>query len=96
MSGSTLSERVTLTNRYGLHARPAALFVETCNAFTCEVSVVKEGIEVNGKNILDIMMLGAEPGSELELRTNGPDAKEAMAKLLDLVRNNFGESREED
>jgi phosphocarrier protein len=96
MSGETLSERVTLTNRYGLHARPAALFVETCNAFQCEVTVVKEGIEVNGKNILDIMMLGAEPGCELELRTSGPDAKAAMERLLELIRKDFGETHDAD
>ncbi|MBN2714159.1 MAG: HPr family phosphocarrier protein [Planctomycetes bacterium] len=89
---NTVSETVTLTNRYGLHARPAALFVELCNRFSSEVEVCKDGMQVNGKNILDIMMLGAEPGSNLTLNANGSDAEEAVKQLVELVKSNFGET----
>ena len=91
MSKPDITRTVTLTNQYGLHARPAALFVELCNRFESEVSVSKDGVAVNGKNILDIMMLGAEPGSSLILELTGSDAKEAGDALVKLVESNFGE-----
>jgi len=89
---STVQRTVTLTNRYGLHARPAALFVELCNRFQCEVLVNKDGQSVSGKNILDIMTLGAEPGCELGLTLTGPDAEPAAQALVELVENRCGET----
>ena len=92
MPDGPLRRRVKLTNRYGLHARPAALFVETCSRYTCEVLVRKGDQEVSGKNILAIMTLGAEPGSELDLSFTGLDAEEAAQAVVALVANNFGET----
>jgi phosphocarrier protein len=82
---------LTITNANGLHARPARLFVETCNRFTCDVLIIRDGQEVNGKSIMGIMMLGAECGAELTIRTNGPDAQEAADALTSLVEDKFGE-----
>jgi phosphocarrier protein len=83
---------VTLTNEYGLHARPATLFVETCNRFSADVLVVKGDQEVNGKSIMGIMMLGAEKGTSLTLRASGEDADEAIEALASLVEDGFGEN----
>ena len=86
-----VSFSIKLGNRYGLHARPAALFVQKCNEFRSEVFVLKGDMEVNGKNILDIMMLGAGTGTELFIRIAGPDAEDAAEALRALVLGNFGE-----
>ncbi|MHC4871196.1 MAG: HPr family phosphocarrier protein [Planctomycetota bacterium] len=86
-----LSKTVKLINQYGLHARPATVFVETSNRFICDILVIKEGVEVNGKSIMGIMMLGAECGSTLEIKTIGEDAEEAVNTLAELVESGFGE-----
>jgi phosphocarrier protein len=86
-----IERKVTLINKYGLHARPATLFVEKSNSFTCDVLVVKDQVEVNGKSIMGIMMLGAEVGTELTIKTNGDDAEEAAGALVELVESGFGE-----
>lgn len=83
---------VALKNRYGLHARPAALFVQLCNRFTSGVTVYYNSMKVSGKNILDIMTLGAEPGATLKIEIDGPDAEQAAADIRDLVDRNFGEA----
>ena len=92
MAESSVTRSVVLNNKYGLHARPAAQFVELCNRFESEVLVRKDDQEVNGKNILDIMTLGAEPGSRLDLAFNGPDAQAAAQALVELVESKFGEA----
>ncbi len=92
MGQNELKKKLQLNNRYGLHARPAALFVELCNRFNSEIHVSKDGTQVNGKNILDIMMLGAEPGSELEIIASGEDAKNALEEITKLIESNFGET----
>jgi len=86
-----LTRRLRIANRYGLHARPAALFVETCNRFSCRIQVLFSGAEANGKNILDIMTLGAGPGTDLEVTASGEDAAAALEALAALVAANFGE-----
>ena len=91
MTQTTVTRRVTLTNDYGLHARPAALFVETCNRFQSEVEVHLDENQVSGKNILNIMTLGAGPGAELELVVTGSDAEQAAAALVELVEGKVGE-----
>jgi phosphocarrier protein HPr len=92
MSGAPPAERVVrIRNRQGLHARPAAEFVKCAARFSAEIAVRKEELEVNGKSILGMMMLAAEPGSELRIRAHGPDADAAVAALAALVDNRFGE-----
>jgi len=83
---------VTIRNRYGLHARPAAEFVKLSSKFTSDISVEKDGLEVNGKSIMGVMMLAAECGSKLKIRAIGEDAVEAVEALAILVRGQFGET----
>ncbi len=83
--------RVKISNRLGLHARPAAEFVKLASRFDAEVWVEKEGLEVNGKSIMGVMMLAAEAGSEIRIRAAGTDAGAAVAALSDLVHRGFDE-----
>jgi phosphocarrier protein HPr len=82
---------VPIVNSLGLHARPAAEFVKTSARFTANVVVRKDSLEVNGKSIMGMMMLAAERGSELYIRTEGDDAEAALAALIALVAAGFGE-----
>ena len=79
--------RVTLTNRHGLHARPAHLFVQTANAYAAELRVGRTDAEerVDGKSIMGMMMLAAECGAELELCARGPDAEAQLRALKELL-----------
>jgi phosphocarrier protein len=83
--------RVTVPNKYGLHARPAAELVKLANRFRADVWVGKEGLEVNGKSIMGVLMLAAERGSSLTLRASGDDAEDAVSALESLVAAGFGE-----
>jgi phosphocarrier protein len=85
------STQVTILNKYGLHARPAAEFVKLANKFQAEVWVAKDQVEVNGKSIMGVMMLAAERGSAVDIRANGDDAEAAVAALAKLVADRFGE-----
>lgn len=82
---------LVVQNKYGLHARPAAEFVKAAGRFESDVQVRKEDLEVNGKSIMGMMMLAAEQGAEIVIRTEGPDAEEAMETLCGLVDGRFGE-----
>ena len=83
---------VTLTNRHGLHARPASLWVQTANAFASQLRVGRGGDErVDVKSIMGMMMLAAENGSVLELVAEGPDCEAQIRALLELVASRFGE-----
>lgn len=83
--------QVPIVNQLGLHARPAAEFVKVAGRFRSSVTVSKDGMEVNGKSIMGMMMLAAEKGSSLSLRVEGDDAVEAMAALEALIAAGFGE-----
>ncbi len=82
---------VTVRNRQGLHARPAAEFVKLASTFECEIFVEKDELEVNGKSIMGVMMLAAEPGTTLAIRADGEDSEEAVEALVALVEDGFGE-----
>ena len=82
---------LTIRNKVGLHARPAALFVRTAGKFKSKVSAVKDGREVNAKSILSVLTLGAEQGAVVTIRAEGEDEVEAVEALQELVENNFGE-----
>jgi phosphocarrier protein len=89
----TQAERtVKIENRYGLHARPAAEFVKLSSRFSAKVTVEKDGLEVNGKSIMGVMMLAAECGSSLTITAVGEDATDAVNALASLVEKRFGES----
>lgn len=86
--------RVKIVNRLGLHARPAAHFVRLSGRFDADIYVVRDGVEVNGKSIMGVMMLAAEEGAALTIRAEGEDAEEAVSALADLVGRGFDEDDE--
>jgi phosphocarrier protein HPr len=81
----------TIRNRLGLHARAAALLVKAANRFTAEVTIEKDGVEVNGKSIMGILMLAATKGSKITLKVDGKDAVQAIQTLSKLIVERFGE-----
>ena len=88
---------VTLTNRYGLHMRPAKRVMEVANGFPCDVDLVANGQEVDAKSILGIIGLGAECGDEVTVRARGPqatEAAEALGELLSSLPELHGEPRD--
>jgi len=82
---------VEIVNRTGMHARPASEFVKLAGRFAAQVWVEKDGIRVNGKSIMGVLMLAAEQGSSLRIEAEGPDADEALAALSGLVGRGFEE-----
>ena len=82
---------VTVVNKNGVHARPAAEIVKTAGRFASDVTIVRDDLEVNGKSIMGVMMLAAECGSSLFIKADGADAEAAMAALLALVADGFHE-----
>jgi len=83
--------RVSIRNRLGLHARPAMSFVDTANSFESDVTVHKGSQVVDGKSIMQVMMLAATQGTELEICAKGADADKAIKALCDLVNQGFDE-----
>lgn len=90
-NGSELSRDFLVSNKLGIHARPAALFVKTANRFACEIFVEKDGEKVNGKSIMGLMMLAAGPGCKLTVRATGQDASQALTELEILIKRKFDE-----
>jgi len=82
----------TLINPSGLHARPAAQFVQTAGRFKgTSVKIIKESREIDAKSVIGIMSLGAKKGTVLTVRAEGPDETEAVKTLVDLIASGFGE-----
>jgi len=90
-SAQKAEKEVTILNRLGLHARPAALFVKVASRFRAEVWVRKENEEVNGKSIMGLMMLAAGQGSKLQIRCEGPDAERALEEVEALIKEKCNE-----
>ena len=86
-----IEKKMIIKNKQGLHARPAALFVQMANKFTSEIIVQKGKQQVNGKSIMGIMMLAAARGSHIIIKANGDDAKEAVAELESLLSGRIDE-----
>lgn len=92
MTDGTEKEAVVqIVNRAGLHARPAALLVRTAGAFKSTIHVEKEGLQVNCKSIMGVLMLAAEQGSSLRFTAVGDDADDALHALTELVNGGFEE-----
>lgn len=87
----TKTATVTIDNRLGLHARPAMLFVQTASKWKADISVrrVQQDELVDGKSIMQMMMLAATQGTEIEIRAVGDDADDALRELVDLVKSKF-------
>ncbi len=88
---ASMTKEFLVSNKLGIHARPAALFVKTANRFQCDVFVEKDGEKVNGKSIMGLMMLAAGPGSKLTVHASGPDASKALAEIEALIKRKFDE-----
>jgi phosphocarrier protein len=89
--GEFFTKDLTVVNKLGIHARPAAMFVKTANRFASEIFVEKDGEKINGKSIMGLMMLALGPGSKLTLHVRGADALAAIAELEALVQRKFDE-----
>lgn len=87
----SLSKELTVVNKLGIHARPAAMFVKTANRFACDIFVEKDGEKVNGKSIMGLMMLAAGPGSKLQVHAEGQDASAAINEIEELLKRKFDE-----
>jgi len=85
-----LVEEFTVNNKVGLHARPAANFVQTASKFKSKITVIKDGKEVDAKSIIGILSLGVEKGANIKVKTEGEDEKDAIAAIRSLIENNFG------
>jgi phosphocarrier protein HPr len=92
MGGPVIEREATIVNQEGLHARPAAKIVRLASQFESDIELVKDGLDVNGKSIMGVMMLAAECGSSITIRANGPDAERAVEALAALVASGFGEA----
>ena len=81
----TVKKEIVIKGKQGLHARPAALFVQIANKFESDIFVTKDGEEVNGKSIMGILMLAAEKGTKVSLKAVGSDAEEAVKELEKIL-----------
>ncbi|MHB1307052.1 MAG: HPr family phosphocarrier protein [Limisphaerales bacterium] len=86
-----VTKEVTVTNKLGIHARPASMFVKIATQYKCDILVEKDGETVNGKSIMGLMMLAAGPGTRLRVQACGDDAQNAITELESLVERRFGE-----
>ena len=87
-----LEREATIVNSLGMHARPAAQFVRLASSFASDILVSKDGLDVNGKSIMGMMMLAAERGSAIRIKATGDDAESAIKALGKLVADGFGET----
>lgn len=89
-----LCRRLTICNKRGLHARASARFVRTAECFDAEVEVTKDDTTVGGTSIMGLMMLAAGPGSTVLVQARGPQAREALDAIIELVSNGFDEDND--
>lgn len=90
-SPQAVEREIRITNKYGIHARPAALFVRTAGRFAAEIKVGKGDTEVSGKSIMGLLTLEGHQGALLKLTAWGEDAEEALDALVELIEKNFDE-----
>ncbi len=83
------SKTVKIVNKLGLHARPSAKVVQTATRFKSEITLEKEGLEVNGKSIMGVMMLAAEMGAEVTVTATGEDEEEAVKAMCEVIASKF-------
>lgn len=87
-----IEREARIINSLGLHARPAAQIVRLAATFTAHIELEKDGLSVNAKSIMGVMMLAAESGSTLRIRAEGDDESRAVSALADLIASGFGET----
>lgn len=81
----TAKKDIIVKNKTGLHARPAAVFVQLANKFESEITIIKDEQQVNGKSIMGILMLAAEKGAKITIIAEGSDAEQAVSELADIL-----------
>jgi phosphocarrier protein HPr len=86
-------QTLLIQNELGLHARAATKFVQQASKFPCEVTISKDGQEVNGKSIMGVLMLVASKGASVTVRAKGEKSADAVAALVALINDKFGEGR---
>ena len=86
-----LTRDVAVLNRYGIHARPAALLVKTATRFACEIWLEKNGVKVNAKSIMGLLTLEGNHGAKMKIHATGADAAAALAALAELFEKKFFE-----
>ena len=91
IGSATMTKDFLVSNKLGIHARPAAMFVKTANRFSCDIFVEKDGEKVNGKSIMGLMMLAAGPGNKIIVYCDGDDATQALAEIEALIKRKFDE-----
>ena len=91
--GDVAEQTVMIVNELGLHARAATKLVQLASKYPCEVTLTKDGHEVNGKSIMGVLMLVASKGTQVTIRAKGDRAAEALAALVQLVADRFGEDK---
>ena len=91
MADETCEKSCTVRNKMGLHARPAAMIVQTANKFPCDVTLEKDGTPVNGKSIMGVLMLAAAQGTSVTVRTSGEQAQECADAIAAIFEKGFNE-----
>jgi phosphotransferase system HPr (HPr) family protein len=91
-AAAVMEKAMTIKNRMGLHARPAAMFVQEAGKFKSQIYVVKDGLQVNGKSVMGLMLLAAESGAKLTIKADGPDEAKALEALEKLFERKFDET----
>lgn len=86
-----LEKKIKITNKLGLHARPSALVVKAATKYRSEFFIEKDGMKVNGKSIMGVMMLAAECGSMVNLIVDGVDEEYLLQEIEELIASGFGE-----
>lgn len=86
-----VEREITIMNKLGLHARPAAQLVQTASKFESEIKLMRKNLEVNAKSIMGVMMLAAELGSRITITAEGPDEWEAVEAVARVIQSRFGE-----
>ncbi len=84
-----IEQRATVKNKLGIHARPAALLVQAAAKFTSEITLEKDGLTINGKSIMGVMMLAAEVDSVITVRVEGEDACHALDHIVEMIESKF-------
>ncbi len=86
-----IKQNVKIVNKLGLHARPSAMLVTAASKYESQVFLTKDGLRVNAKSIMGVMMLAAEQGSEITVEVTGSDEEAAIKELLEVIESGFGE-----
>ncbi len=94
-SNESASREVIVRNRYGIHARPAALLAKTASTFAADVVLSKDGAEVSAKSVMGVLTLEGCPGSKIRISAHGPDAVEAVDALARLFELKFFEDKDQ-